>query len=118
GVYGSTLTMQNPLTVSSNVTVGQLGVITQTGGSTTTELYKSSITANVMTISGMIYVTGAGYSASFGPGYNPSGYGSSYGGEGGAASVSAGSTYGSYSAPINLGSGSGGGFGANGGGAV
>jgi len=56
GVYGSTLTMQNPLTANSFITVGQKGVITHTANATT-ELYKANITASSMTITGMIYTT-------------------------------------------------------------
>ena len=111
GVYGSTLTVNYPLTVSSGVIVGTKGVITSSANSTTAlgELYKSSVTANFMTINGMINVTNKGYAAGQGPGAALCGgwTGGSYGGQGFSDSGSScsGPTYGSYSAPTNIGSG-------------
>jgi len=85
--------------------IGQKGVIKHTSN-TTTELYKANITASSMTITGMINVKGKGYSSGFGPGKPVAGSdGGSYGGEGGGNNGTPGSTYGSYNAPINLGSG-------------
>ena len=110
GVNGSTLTVNYPLTVSSGVIVGAKGVITSSANSTTAlgEVYKSSVTANFMTISGKIDVSQKGYSASNGPGKATCGQsGGSYGGQGysnGGFSCS-GLPYGSYSAPVNIGSG-------------
>lgn len=111
GVYGSTLTMQNPLTVISTVTVGAKGVITHSANSVS-EVYKSSITANSMTIAGLINVTGNGYTST--TGYPSNGPGSptgnwaaaSYGGEGGQdGGAYQAAPYGSFSAPTNIGSG-------------
>ena len=85
GVYGSTMTMQAALIVSSGVTVGSKGVITHTANSSS-QLYISSITANYMTINGLINAAAKGYAANNGPGaptcgsQNPAG---SYGGTGG-----------------------------------
>ena len=57
---------------------------------------------------GSIVVPGFGYSPTNGPGANGATAGGSYGGEGYSGT---GKTYGSYSAPVNLGSGGGTGFG-------
>ena len=101
GVYGSTMTMTAPLTVSSGVTVGAMGVITHPANSTT-QVYISSIAANYMTVTGQINVTGDGYANGQGPGFCP-GAAASYGGE---SDSCFGQTYGAYNAPITIGSGS------------
>ena len=82
GVYGSTLTINYPLTVSSGVIVGSKGVITSSANSTTAlgELYKSTITANFMTINGKIDMTAKGYSNQQGPGWSGF-WGGGYGGQ-------------------------------------
>ena len=121
GVYSSTLTVNYPLTVSSGVIVGAKGVITSSANSTTAlgELYKSSVTANYMIINGTISVTGKGYSLQQGPGGSGSCLGASYGGQGACGKAFCQVPLdGSYSAPVNLGTGGQNNDGANGGGAV
>jgi len=114
GVYGSTMTMQAPLTVSSGVIVGGRGVISAASNASA-DVYKSSITANFMSVSGLINVTGLGWAGAAsgacsgnplpsGPGAGSNGIfagGGSYGGQGQLGGI----TYGSYSAPVNSGSG-------------
>ena len=109
GVYGSTLTVNSPLTVSSMVVVGAKGVITHTAN-TTAEVYKTTITAGAMQIDGLINVTGKGYAKGRGSGTrNNAQLGAGYGGQGGIYEPddTPGAAYGSYSAPVNLGSGGG-----------
>jgi hypothetical protein len=112
----STLTMQysgtNPnLIVTGNVIMSGTSNLTHTGGSTgTTELYKlnMSVAGNFnLASTATINVTGDGYAAVNGPGYGTGTYsGGSYGGIGGVYTNSTpGLTYGSITAPVNLGSG-------------
>ena len=79
-------------------------MITSSANSTNAfgEVYKSSITANFMTISGLISTVGKGYSAGNGPGYCSGTGAGEYGGE---TSGCSNQTYGSYNAPTNIGSG-------------
>ena len=116
GVYSSTMTTAASLTVSSGVIVGAKGAITHPANSSA-QVYVSSITANYMTISGTVTAAGMGYTANNGPGAGVAILtGASYGGDGGSNS---GATYGSYSAPVTIGSGANGfGGGGSGGGAV
>ncbi|MEK7744465.1 MAG: hypothetical protein AAB578_08775, partial [Elusimicrobiota bacterium] len=101
---------QVPLADLSALTIRNGGVLTH-GSNYNTEQNKLNLTLASLEIDagGKIDVTGKGYSAQQGPGAQVCGYaGGSYGG---AAATNgnncSGPTYGSYSAPVNLGSGGG-----------
>ena len=103
GAHTSSLTDNFPLTVSSGVIVGSQGTIYHTFN-TTTELFRSSITASFMIIRReAINTAGLGYQTTSGPGYCIPTSGATYGGEGNNCGFT---TYGSFAAPIHLGSGS------------
>lgn len=107
----------------ANLTIASNGVLTHAANDST-EAYKMILQiATNLTIDagGKIDVDGMGYSQGNGPGKPPSEAGASYGGKGG-TSVAAnppGRTYGSITAPTNLGSGGiAGGWNTSGGGAI
>jgi hypothetical protein len=110
GVYGSTLTVNGTINCSSFVWVNSRGVITHSTN-TTTELYKSTITAAEMQIDGVINVSGRGFAAGYGAGtLNNAFFGAAHGGQGGTGNLytdTPSSPYDSYSAPKLIGSGGG-----------
>jgi len=119
GAFG-TLTANQPVTVSNDMTVLNGAVLTHTDN-TTTEANKIDLTVGgdlVLQSGAEIDLDYKGYAAASGPGYaNGSSQGASHGGEGGwGASADVRDTYGSVIAPTNLGSG--GGTSGDGGGAV
>ena len=121
GIFNLGGISQTPIANVSTITIQNNGMLTHWPNSTTAlgEQHKLNLTLSSMTIQsgGSISVVGKGYAAANGPGIGScSNYGGSYGGEGGAPTSNCrGSVYGSYSAPVNLGSG---GVGLAGGGAV
>src|SRR5262249_50196733 len=60
GLYNSTFTINNPLTVTSTFTVGAMGLVTHSTNSNV-EVIKSSITASYMVLIGTMDVTAKGY---------------------------------------------------------
>jgi len=114
-------------TARSYSTVTINGILTHTAN-TTAETYKISHTVSgnySVSGTGSITLDGKGYSSSEGTGQGTDstsgGGGGGYGGAGGTGSVAGGSTYGSATAPTNIGSGGGAdgaGNGGRGGGAV
>jgi hypothetical protein len=101
GIVMSSLTALSGTTLTVG---GSSGAVITHEYNTTAEVHKATITVTSLTIAsnGQINVTGRGYSSANGPGLCSNG--AAYAGESGACS---GDTYGSYSAPTNLGSGSG-----------
>ena len=114
--------VQTPIANVSTITIQNNGLLTHWRNSTTAlgEVHKLNLTLSSMTINagGSINVSSMGYTATNGPGAEACGttagtYGG-YGGDGANPGCD-GPVYGSYSAPVNIGSG---GFDASGGGAV
>ena len=112
--WGLVLSSMTTVSVSTLTVGGSSGAIITHEYNAASEVHKASMTMTSLTIAsnGIINVVGRGYTSGSGPGYCSSGQSGAYGGEGGAC---AGYTYGTYNAPMNLGSG---GAGASGGGAV
>ncbi len=113
-VHDWSMIVSTTTAVTGNITVKSGGIMTHDDNSTA-ETYKLnlSITGNfTLDSGGTINADGLGYDAGYGPGRpiggsSPYVVGGSYGGIGGTSSWSAatpGSTYGSITAPINLGS--------------
>jgi hypothetical protein len=105
---GSTITVTNTLTVGGTVVAQSINNSVQVSGSwqgSGVTLHASSVVVNA---GGSINADGQGYVAGAGPGGSPSGSsaGGSYGGLGGVGNgVSPAGTYGSTTAPTDLGSG-------------
>lgn len=122
-------TSTKKLIVTGNLTIGPNGVLTHADNSTT-QIHSLVVDVGgdfTLSAGGKINADGLGYDAVNGPGKSIGGtypyvVGGSYGGIGGTAiwtSSTPGPTYGSYLAPVNLGSGGGyGGGGSSGGGAI
>ncbi|MFH1671106.1 MAG: LamG-like jellyroll fold domain-containing protein [Patescibacteria group bacterium] len=116
---GARLIANVPHTLSGAVTVQDSGRITHEDNSTA-ETYKLNLTVRSLTIdeNGAINVNNLGYNRNNGPGTPSTNYyGGSHGGYAGGTSTIA-ETYGSITAPTNLGSGGNRGASAGGGGAV
>ncbi|MFA6132258.1 MAG: Calx-beta domain-containing protein [Patescibacteria group bacterium] len=93
---------------AGNLTVAANGTITHTGGSTSSVLATVFIDVQTgdVTITGTVNVDGKGYAKGYGTGKGTTWGAGGYGGEGGAGNGgTAGITYGSITAPTDLGSG-------------
>ncbi len=109
GGYDLQDSTQAPWPVLSSITIRNNGVLSHSANSTA-EVHKLDLTLSNMTIEtgGKIDVSCKGYKVGYGPGaVNNWDTGAGYGGQGGVTSEAntPGPTYGSYSAPIDLGSG-------------
>ena len=95
---------QAPVANLSSMTIENNGVLTHWANSTS-EVHKINLALSTMTMNtgSQINVTGMGYAASQGPGARTGSCGPCYGGQGGGSGCNP--TYGSFSAPTNLGSG-------------
>ena len=116
--YGLMVSTLTSLSVTSLTVGGSSGAVITNPYNGSTEIYKTSFTVTNLTVAsnGQINVLGRGYAANQGPGKPPCNFsGGGYGGGGGSESGCSGPAYGSYSAPVNIGSGGGD---SSGGGAV
>ena len=116
-----TLVADNPLSAAGNWTIASNGAIVHSCNFDT-EAYKINLTINgslTINTGGTINVDGLGYPMGYGPGKSSGQAGGGYGGLGGSKDGTnpGGPTYGSITAPTNIGSGASN-FGGNGGGAV
>jgi hypothetical protein len=113
---GGTFEVDQPSTLSS-ITVQSGGNMTHDNNGST-EATKMDLTVTDLTINsgGTINVNGQGYSGGNGPGVGTSGGGGGYGGMGGY--TTGGNTYGSFTAPNNIGSSGAGSASGAGGGAI